>query len=112
MKMTCIAEGAEGDLNVELVGRQAVIDTLNVGAELLRSVLDETDIVGAERAKYEWGLGIIEAYISDMEKLPSVQPEKPDVQDKCDGCFYLHRMGPTCEFCMRNYADRYVKGDE
>ena len=59
----------------DLIDRQAAIETLNVGAELLKRVLDDADIVGAERAKYEWGLGLIESYISDMKDLPSAQPE-------------------------------------
>ena len=59
----------------DLISRQAAIDALNVGAELLRRVLDDADIVGAERAKYEWGLGLIESYISDMKEIPSAQPE-------------------------------------
>ena len=61
----------------DCISRQDAIDVLNVGAELLRRVLDDADIVGVERAKYEWGLGLIESYISDMKDLPSVQPEQP-----------------------------------
>jgi len=57
------------------ISRQAAIGTLNLGAEYLRRVLDDVDIVGVERAKYEWGLGLIESYISDMKELPSVQSE-------------------------------------
>lgn len=60
----------------DLISRRTVINTLNVGAELLRRVLDDADIVCAEREKYEWGLGLIESYISDMKELPSVQPER------------------------------------
>ena len=60
----------------DTISRKAAIDTLNVDAELLRRVLDETDIVGTERAKYEWGLGLIESYISDIKELPSAQPER------------------------------------
>ena len=60
----------------DLISRQAAIDTLNVGAELLRCVLDDADIVGAERAKYEWGLGLIESSINDIEELQSAQPER------------------------------------
>lgn len=60
----------------DCISRRMAIDTLNVDAELLRRILDETDIVGAERAKYEWGLGLIESYISDIEELPSAQPER------------------------------------
>ena len=58
----------------DVVSRQAAIDTLGVGAELLRRVLDDTDIVGIERKKYEWGLGLIESYIADIKALPSAQP--------------------------------------
>lgn len=68
----------------DLIDRQAAIDALNVGAEFLRRVLDETDIVGAERAKYEWGLGLIESYISDIEELSSAQPEIV----RCKDCKY------------------------
>lgn len=60
----------------DTISRQAAIDTLNVDAELLRRVLDETDIVGTERAKYEWGLGLIESNIADIKELPSAQPER------------------------------------
>ena len=59
----------------ELIARQAAIDTVSVGAELLRRVLDEVDLVGAEREKYEWGLGLIESCISDIKELPPAQPE-------------------------------------
>lgn len=63
-------------LTTDTISRQAAIDTLNVDAELLRRVLDETDIVGTERAKYEWGLGLIESNIADIKELPSAQPER------------------------------------
>lgn len=59
-----------------LIERNAAIDLLNVGAELLKRVLDDADVVGAEREKYEWGLGLIESYISDIKELPSAQPEQ------------------------------------
>lgn len=58
------------------ISRQAAIDALDVGAEVLRRVLDEADVVGVERAKYEWGLGLIESHIADVNDLPSVQPER------------------------------------
>lgn len=59
-----------------LISRQAAIDTLNAGAELLRRALDDTDVVGAQREKYEWGLELIEWYISGIKELPSAQPEE------------------------------------
>lgn len=79
----------------DLIDRQAVIDALNDGAELLRRVLDDTDIVGVERAKYAWGLGLIESYISDVEELPSEEPEIT----RCKDCKY--RNGET-KGCVRN----------
>lgn len=57
----------------DLISRQQAIDLLNDSAELLRRVLDNTDIVGAERKTYEWELRLTEAYISDMKELPSAQ---------------------------------------
>ena len=60
----------------DLISRQAAIDALDVGTELLRRVLDNADVVGVEREKFEWGLGLIESYISDMKALPSAQSER------------------------------------
>ena len=62
-------------MNNDTISRQAVIDAFVMGNELLRRMLDDTDVVGVERAKYEWGLGLIEAYIADMKALPSAQPD-------------------------------------
>ena len=59
----------------DLISRKAAIDGLNVGAEVLRRVLADTDIVGAEREKFKWGLGLLESCISDMKELPSAQQE-------------------------------------
>lgn len=60
----------------DLIDRQAAIDAIDIGCELLRRALDDTDVVGVERAKYEWGLGLIESYIADIKELPSAQPER------------------------------------
>lgn len=68
LKQTCHA--------TDTISRQAAIDTLNFDAELLRRALDDVDIVSAERAKYEWGLGLIESNIADIKELPSAQPER------------------------------------
>jgi len=59
-----------------LVYKSAVIDILNGGAELLRHTLEKVDIIGAEREKYEWGLGLIEACIYDIKELPIAQSEQ------------------------------------
>lgn len=58
-----------------LISLKAAIDVLGIGKELLNRVLDDTDVVGHERKKYEWGLGLIESYIADLKDLPSAQPE-------------------------------------
>ena len=59
----------------DLIERQAVIDVLSLGKELLSRVLDDMDVVGTDREKYSWGLELIESYIKDIEELPSAQPE-------------------------------------
>lgn len=59
----------------DLIYRSAVINILNAGAEALIYVLKETDIIGTERARYEWGLGLIESCITDIKELPPAQPE-------------------------------------
>ena len=60
----------------DVIYRRDAVDALDVGVELLKRVLDDTDVVGAERKKYEWGLELIESCISDMKELPSAQPER------------------------------------
>ena len=58
----------------DLISRQNAIDVLRIEEELLRRVLDDMDVVGQDREKYSWGLGLIESYISDIEELPSAEP--------------------------------------
>ena len=60
----------------DLISRQDAIEVLDGGAELLRRVLDDLDIVGVERRKYKWGLELFESCISDMKELPSAEPRK------------------------------------
>ena len=55
--------------NSDCINRQAVLDILNEGAGLLRRALEEVNIVGAERVKYEFGLGLIESCIADVKEL-------------------------------------------
>ena len=55
----------------DLISRQQAIDELNNGAELLRRVLDDVDIVGAEREKFKCELELIESCVSDIKELPS-----------------------------------------
>ena len=73
----------------DLIERQAVVDTLEIGKEVLSRVLDDMNIVGVDREKYEWGLGLIESYINDIKELPSAQPEKH--YTKADYIMALHK---------------------
>lgn len=76
--------------NNDTIYRQAAIDALDVGAELLRRVLDDADIVGAERGTFKWELELIEACISDMKELPSAQQWIPVTERLPDKeCFVL-----------------------
>ena len=97
-----IADGGKMDC----ICRQAAIDVLNDGAELLRRVLDDMDVVGVEREKYEWGLGLIESYISDMEELPSAEPKRkraylinPNPYGECSECGQLIDSRDGFNFC-------------
>ena len=99
----------------DLISRQAALNILNVGTELLRRALDDADLIGVEREKCEWGLGLIESYISDIKDLPSAQPERKKgrwISDE-DGNIYCSVCGRTgvgesfCEHCGAN-----MKGEE
>ena len=61
---------------MDLISRQAAIDEIAFGKEMLNRVLDDMDVVGVEREKYEWGLGLIESLIDDIRELPSAHSEQ------------------------------------
>ena len=88
LKQTCHA--------TDTISRQVAIDTLNFDAELLRRALDDVDIVSAERAKYEWGLGLIESNIADIKELPSAQQEIIRCKDCKHGVDYYHEGDCYC----------------
>ena len=71
---------------MDLIERQAAIDVLSLGKEILSRVLDDIDVVGTDREKYSWGLKLIESNIKDIEELPSAQPEMV----KCKKCRYVY----------------------
>lgn len=60
----------------DTISRQDMIDVLAKDKEMLEHVLDDMDVFGYERKKYEYGLGLIESYILNVMNLPSVQPER------------------------------------
>lgn len=55
----------------DLIKRKGAMEVLEFSAEMLRRLLDATDLVGIERDKLSWGLGLIESCIADMESVPS-----------------------------------------
>lgn len=57
----------------DLISREAAIETLAFSKEILNRVLDDTYVVGTEREKFSWGLGLIESSINEIEELPSAQ---------------------------------------
>ena len=59
------------DKMTEYIIKQAAIDELSFGKEMLSRVLDGIDVVSTDREKYSWGLGLIESSIKDIEELPS-----------------------------------------
>jgi len=80
----------------DLISRQQAIDLLNDGAELLKRVLDDTDIVGVERKIFEWELRLIESYISDLKELPSARQWTPCDEEhlpKKDGRYLVTNDG-------------------
>ena len=88
-------------LATDTISRQAAIDVLAVGKEILSRVLDDVDVVGIDREKYSWGLGLIEAYINDIKELPHTQSEII----RCEDCKYANvadtedsQDGYTCQF--------------
>lgn len=60
----------------DLINRQEAVDILELGAEILRRVLDDMDVVGIDREKYSYGLKLIESNIEDIKELPPAQSER------------------------------------
>lgn len=59
----------------DLINRQKVIDIFQYDAKILRSVLDNMDVVGRDREKYSYGLELIKLYIEDIKELQPAQSE-------------------------------------
>lgn len=71
---------------VDAISRQAAIEVLSLGKEILSRVLDDVDVVGTDREKYSWGIGLIESNIEDIKDLPSTQPDWNEMIVICDCC--------------------------
>ena len=94
---------------LDCVSREAAIDVLSVGKELLSRVLDDIDVVDTDREKYSWGLGLIESYIKDIEELPPAQPEIV----RCKDCKNWHtNCLPVCEKHGCDVISDYTKPDD
>ena len=87
----------------DAVSRQAAIDVLSLGKEILSRVLDDIDVVGTDREKYSWGLGLIESNIKDIEELPSVTPQRTGkwIDDNCSECGFYVYHGDMRNFCPK-----------
>lgn len=70
------AEWQKGEKMADLINRQEAIDILELGAEILRRVLDDMDVVGIDREKYSYGLKLLESDIEDIKELPPAQLER------------------------------------
>ena len=83
----------------DLISRQAAIDALAIGEELLKCALDQMYVVGNDREKYEFSLGLIQSCIADMKELPSAQPERKHGK-------WIEYVNSHCEcpFCHKEWS--------
>lgn len=88
----------------DLINRPDAIETLLIGCEMLRRVLDDLSIVGRDREKFSWGLGLIESYIDDINELPSAEPEQ---WNTCFDCPLSHGC-PVINGCTNEQAMEYA----
>lgn len=58
----------------DLIDRQAAIYLLEHEIELSNRALDFAELVGTEREKFSWGLGLLESIAEDIKQLPSAEP--------------------------------------
>ena len=81
----------------DTISRQAAIDVVEGGAELIRRVLDNMDVVIGERGKFAYGLGLLESCIEELSGLPSAQPEII----RCKDCKHHHYDSEGIPYCDR-----------
>lgn len=103
-----------------LINRQEAIDILQLGAEILRRVLDDMDVVGIDREKYSYGLKLLESDIEDIKELPPAQPKckvghwegnQPNGRYRCSECGCLS-ISNDDNFCFNCGADMRGKENE
>ena len=93
---------------MKVISAEGIIDKLSFDAEFLRRVIDDLDIVGVERTKYEDEIELIESYIFIIEKISSTLPEPKTGHwiPVTNG-----RGGHQCDRCGC-YAPSYQSGTE
>ena len=82
----------------DLISRQDVPD-INVG-----------DMISRQDAIRLAEQGQIQGFEWQFKKLCELPSAEPDLRGKCAGCFYVTGNYGACDFCMRNFPDRYSKG--
>lgn len=78
------------------ISRRAAINIGYAVAEVFSRVLDDDNVVGIDREKHEFGLGLIEAYIAYVKELPTAEPEQKKgkwIDDTfCSECGWTHEV--------------------
>ena len=96
--------------NTDTISRQAAIEAVDETIEILKNVLDDFDIVGVSREKYEWGLDVMQSTRAEIKELPSVQPEtaKRIVGKSRDGMTLWYQ----CDMCNEpvDAQDNFCRG--
>ena len=89
----------------DLIDRKEAIGVFSFDKEMLNRLLDDMDVVGTDREKYSWGLGLIESYINDIWELPSADPKNGRWTDEgwyADG--FDHHV-----YCCPKCGKHYIK---
>ena len=89
--------------SADTVSRQAAIGLIRHEIELSRCALDEMDLVGTEREKFAWGLGLLECIAEDIDELPSAQPELNQAQSRIQSSDCISRQAAIDAFCKECY---------
>lgn len=92
----------------DLINKQEAVDILELGAEILRRVLNDMDVVGIDREKYSYGLKLIESDIEDIKELPPAQYERKTGRWITDDS----ELEIKCNKCGKSFSDYVNAGTE
>lgn len=96
---------------MDLIDRQKVIDVLRDDAELLYRALDDLDIAGSCRDRYEYALHMVLGCIDDISALPTASAQSCGYWDAESGYCALHRPSVCktgiiiCKECKYNHPN-------